>query len=70
MTDVQTSERSGIPSMDVNRILTTCSFSCDFHNCPIRNLVYVLAGKNLVLTRKMDIITPKSLRKRIMAYPS
>ena len=60
MVDVQASERSRILFMDVNRILTTCSSSCDFHNRLIRSLMYVLAGKNLMLTKKMDIITPKS----------
>lgn len=70
MVDVQASERSRILFMDVNRILTTCSSSCDFHNRLIRSLMYVLAGKNLMLTRKMDIITPKSLRERVMVYLS
>ena len=30
----------------------------------------MLAGKNLMLTKKMDIITPKSLRERVMVYLS
>ena len=66
MVDVQASERSGILFMDVNRILTTCSSGCDFHNRLIRSLMYVLAGKNLMLTKKMDIITLRSLRERVM----
>ena len=70
MVDVQASERSRILFMDVNRILTTCSSSCDFHNRLIRSLMYVRAGKNLMLTKKMDIITPKSLRERVMVYLS
>ena len=70
MVEVQASERSRILFMDVNRILTTCSSSCDFHNRLIRSLMYVLAGKNLMLTKKMDIITPKSLRERVMVYLS
>lgn len=70
MVDVQAPERSQILFMDVNRILTTCSSSCDFHNRLIRSLMYVLAGKNLMLTKKMDIITPKSLRERVMVYLS
>ena len=70
MVDVQASERSRILFMDVNRILTTCSSSCDFHNRLIRSLMDVLAGKNVMLTKKMDIITPKSLRERVMVYLS
>ena len=30
----------------------------------------MLAEKNLMLTKKMDIITPKSLRERVMVYLS
>ena len=59
MVDVQASERSRILFMDVNRILTTCSSSCDFHNRLIRSLMYVLAGKNLMLTKKIGYHHPQ-----------
>lgn len=70
MVDVQASEPTRVLFMDVNRILTTCSTACDFHARLIRSLMYVLARKNLLLTRKMDIITPKSLRERVLVYLS
>ena len=70
MVDVQASEPACVMFMDVNRILTTCSSACDFHARLIRSLMYVLAHKNLLLTKKMDIITPKSLRERVMVYLS
>lgn len=70
MVDVQASEPAKVLFMDVNRILTTCPSACDFHTRLIRSLMYVLARKNLMLTRKMDIITPKSLRERVLVYLS
>lgn len=70
MVDVQASEPARVLFMDVNRILTTCASTCDFHTRLIRSLMYVLARKNLLLTRKMDIITPKSLRERVLVYLS
>lgn len=70
MVDVQASERSRVLFMDVDRILTTCSSACVFHTRLIHNLMYVLARKNLALTKKMDIITPKSLRERVLVYLS
>lgn len=70
MVDVQASERSRVLFMDVNRILTTCGSACDFHTRLIRGLMLVLARKNLFLSEKMDIITPKSLRERVLVYLS
>lgn len=70
MVNVQAPEVSRILFMDVDRILTTCSSSCEFHTRLIHNLMYVLARKNLTLTKKMDIISPKSLRERVLAYLS
>lgn len=70
MVDVQAAEPSKVLFMDVNRILTTCSSACDFHTRLIRSLMYVLARKNLLLSKKMDIITPRSLRERVLVYLS
>ena len=70
MVDVQASEPTKVLFVDVRRILTTCPSACDFHARLIRSLMYVLAHKNLVLTKKMDVITPKSLRERVLVYLS
>ena len=51
-------------------MLTTCPASCGFHSELIRNLTVVLAEKNLGLTRKIRLITPRSLRERVLAYLS
>src|SRR5699024_5300762 len=36
----------------------------------IQNLLFTLASKNLNLNRKIDYITPKSIRDRVIAYLS
>lgn len=70
MVDVQAAEDAEVLFMDVNRILNVCSAACDFHSRLIGRLLYVLAHKNLMLTKKMDLITPKSLRERVLVYLS
>lgn len=56
--------------IDCKKILTTCSSSCLFHARLIRNLMKVLANKNIALTQKMDYLTKKSTRDRVMLYLS
>ena len=36
----------------------------------IHNLLWAMAEKNLMLTRKMNHITPKSIRARLLSYLS
>lgn len=56
--------------IDCRRILTTCSSSCVFHTRLIRNLMKVLANKNIALTQKMEHITKKSVREKVLSYLS
>ena len=70
MVDVVAAEGTEILFLDVNRVMETCSASCSFHNRLIRNLVYTLASRNQTLTSKMDHITPRSIRERLLSYLS
>lgn len=64
MVDVISSRQSRVLFFPVNRLLDVADSRLTF------NLIQVLAGKNLNLTRKIRLITPKSLRERILAYLS
>ncbi|MCB6993984.1 Crp/Fnr family transcriptional regulator [bacterium 210820-DFI.6.37] len=68
--DVIAAERSEILFLNVNRIMKTCPSSCGFHNKIISNLVYTLAKRNQTLTSKMDHITPRTIRERVLSYLS
>ncbi len=68
--DVQAAEDTEVLFLDVNRILTTCSPACEFHSRLIHNLLYILAEKNLMLTRKIDHMGQRSIREKVMAYLS
>ena len=52
------------------QVIHTCSNSCSFHEKLIRNLVHTIAMKNRSLMQKVEIITKKNLREKILAYLS
>ena len=64
------SEDTEVLFMEVGKILTTCSSACEFHSRLIHNLLYILAGKNLMLTRNIDHMGKRSIREKVMAYLS
>ncbi|MDR0355496.1 MAG: Crp/Fnr family transcriptional regulator [Deltaproteobacteria bacterium] len=55
---------------DFQRIITTCSSACMFHTILIRNMVGIFARKNMLLTEKMDHITKRTTREKLLSYLS
>ena len=53
-----------------NKVLRTCSNSCDFHERLIKNIIMMIAKKNKALMQKLEVVTKKSLREKILAYLS
>ncbi len=70
MVDVIASKPSEILFLKLQKVFGVCREGCGFHVRLLGNLAVVMAGKNLALTRKIRLITPKSLRERILAYLS
>lgn len=70
MVNVIAAEETEIIFLKTERILKTCSSSCEFHNRFIYNLLSVMASKNLILTRKISHITSKTIRGRLLSYLS
>lgn len=56
--------------LDIRKILTVCSSACGFHTRLIHNLLSVLAQKNLLLTKKMEHITKRNTREKLLSYLS
>lgn len=54
--------------LEIGKILTTCGNSCEFHSKMIRNMVYVLAERNYKLTQKIDHLTQKTTREKLLSY--
>lgn len=65
---VQAAKDTEVLWMDVKKILTVCSSSCAFHNSLIRNLVTLLATKNLIMNNKLTFLTQRSTREKLLAY--
>ena len=63
-------EKAEILLIDYRRIVHTCSDSCGFHQTLIHNMLAILAQKNIMLTQKMEIISRRTTRNRMLAYLS
>jgi len=63
-------EDSVILLINVKKILTICSTACAFHTSLIMNLVRILANKNRYLTRKIEHITKKTTREKVLSFLS
>lgn len=65
---VVASEDTSVLFLNVGKVLTTCTNSCEFHTKLVRNLLTVCAGKSLDLSRRILHSTSKSIRGRLMSY--
>lgn len=54
--------------IDCSHILTMCHNACSFHNRMIQNLLLSMARSNLRLSRKIEILSKRSTREKVMAY--
>ena len=67
---VEAAEDSRVWLLDVSRILSPCTSVCAFHNQLIGNLVAILARKNRLLSRKIDHLSQRSTRAKVLSYLS
>lgn len=56
--------------INCKKLLTICSSTCIFHATLIKNMMMILAEKNISLTRKINHITKKTTREKILSYLS
>lgn len=68
--NVQATTTCKILFLDVHKIITVCSATCSFHSQLINNLLTEIAKKNFQLTRKMDHISQKTTRSKLLSYLS
>lgn len=62
------SEESEIMFIDCAHILTTCKNGCSFHHQLIYNLMKDLADKSIVFHQKIDIISKRTTREKLLSY--
>ncbi len=65
---VTASQDSEIMLMDCRKAIYSCCNGCIFHNRLIANLLQAVAEKNMLLNQKMEIISKRTTREKLMAY--
>ena len=63
-------EDSQVLFLSFCRVMHTCTHACAFHQTLIENMVRIIARKNRELMRKVEVVSKKSLREKILAYLS
>lgn len=66
--NVTATENSEVLLLDAKNILHVCSNACGFHNQLIYNLMKLVATKNLILNQKLEIMSKRSTREKLMTY--
>ena len=59
---------STIMLLSFSRILHTCPNSCAYHTKLIENMLRLIANKNLQLQSRMEVVSIKSIRAKVMRY--
>ena len=63
-------EETRVLFIPFHRIMHTCSMACAFHHKLVENMVGIIAGKNRELMKKVEVVSRKTLREKILAYLS
>lgn len=66
--DVIAAENTEILLIEARNIISPCKNACGFHSRLITNLLTTVANKNLVLHRKIEIISKRGTREKLMTY--
>lgn len=64
------SEDAKILFMPFDRVMRNCAMACQFHLQLIENMVRVIADKNRDLMRKVDVVSKRTIREKLLAYLS
>ena len=51
-----------------HKIVSPCSRACRFHSKVIENMMGVLADRNLMMNRKLNILSQRTIRDKLLAY--
>lgn len=65
---VLVTERAEVLFIDYAKIVFVCDKACAFHHQLIMNMLKLLAGKNIILMKKLDYATLKGMREKLSAF--
>ena len=64
------SEDAQILFMPFDRVMHSCTMACVFHHRLIENMVSIIANKNRDLMRKVEVVSKRTIREKLLAYLS
>lgn len=70
LNDVVALEDSAVFFFDEKRVITTCSSACRFHAMVVRNLFFAISEKNRALVQKLDHMSRRTTREKLISYLS
>ena len=50
------------------KVLHICTNACPFHHQLIENMLHLMADKNAQLLTKLEVVSKKKLRKKLLTY--
>lgn len=65
---VQASENCEILFVDYRRVITLCSSACEYHSRLVENMLATIAQKNLMLSEKLQILSKRTTRAKLLAF--
>ena len=64
------SEDARILFLPFDRVMHSCTMACRFHHQLIENMVRIIAAKNRDLMRKVEVVSKRTIREKLLAYLS
>jgi len=65
---IKAAEDTEILILEYKRAITSCSAACAFHSRLIENMLKLLASKNLMLNQKIEVLSKRTTRDKLMCY--
>lgn len=66
----QVSEDAEVLFIPFDRVMHSCTMACRFHHRLIENMVRIIADKNRDLMRKVEVVSKRTIREKLLAYLS
>ncbi len=54
--------------MPFSKMIHTCRTACTFHSRLIENMMHLIARKNLMLNKRLEIVGKRTIREKILGY--
>lgn len=65
---IETIEPTKILRIDFASIIKPCNKTCGYHNKLVENMLGIIAGKTLQMNQRIDILSKRSTREKILCY--